>query len=169
MFLVRRPQAGSRSRLRRFCEWFKELLREDHSQARGLELLREWLSPAQLVQFERERHFDVVGCDSGKRYRISYGSSMNIHELDDTARRLFAGASFPTSVMSFPAMSCSHRRSRWRLTSTRPWRWRIDSRPRISGLIGLGPADGRTAPRRGITVSPTECHQRDLGGPHQQP
>jgi hypothetical protein len=28
------------------------------------------------VQFERERHFDVVGCDSGKRYRISYGSSM---------------------------------------------------------------------------------------------
>ena len=32
--------------------------------------------------------FDVVGCDTGRRYRITRGTAMNIHELDtdgDTA------------------------------------------------------------------------------------
>jgi hypothetical protein len=102
MFLVRRPQAESRSRLQRFCGWFKELLGEDHSEARGQELLREWLSPEQLVQFERERHFDVVGCDSGKRYQISYGSSMNIHEVDDTGRPLVCWCLIPDACYIVP-------------------------------------------------------------------
>lgn len=52
-------------------------------EARGLKLLREWLSPEQRAQFDAERHFDVIGCHSGKKYRIRYGSSANVDELDD--------------------------------------------------------------------------------------
>jgi hypothetical protein len=52
-------------------------------EARGLKLLREWLSPEQRAQFDRERYFDVIGCDSGKRYRIRYGSAANVDELDE--------------------------------------------------------------------------------------
>jgi hypothetical protein len=51
-------------------------------EARGLELLKEWLSPEQLAQYNAKKYFDVTGCDSGRRYRISHGTSMNIHELD---------------------------------------------------------------------------------------
>jgi hypothetical protein len=54
------------------------------SETRGLKLLREWLSPAQCAQFDANRYFDVTGCHSGKKYRIRYGSSANIEELDHT-------------------------------------------------------------------------------------
>ena len=52
------------------------------SEARGLELLKEWLSPEQFAQYDAKSYFEVIGCHSGKRYRISHGNSMNIHELD---------------------------------------------------------------------------------------
>jgi hypothetical protein len=52
-------------------------------EARGLTLLREWLSPEQRAQFDAERYFDVIGCHSGKKYRIRYGTSANVDELDD--------------------------------------------------------------------------------------
>ncbi len=51
-------------------------------EARGLELLKQWLSPEQLAQYNAKKYFDVTGCDSGKRYRISHGAAMNIHEID---------------------------------------------------------------------------------------
>jgi hypothetical protein len=51
-------------------------------EARGLQLLREWLSPAQLAQLEAHGYFEVTGCDSGKRYRIHHGLAMNINEID---------------------------------------------------------------------------------------
>ena len=50
---------------------------------RGVNLLREWLSPEQRAQFDAKRYFDVIGCDSGKRYRIHYGETTNVHELGD--------------------------------------------------------------------------------------
>ena len=49
---------------------------------RGLRLLRSWLSTEQLAQLDAHRHFDVVGNQSGKRYRIHFGVSVNVHELD---------------------------------------------------------------------------------------
>ena len=52
-------------------------------EARGLELLKEWLSPEQFAQYDAKSYFEVTGCHSGKRYRIGHGTSMNIHELDD--------------------------------------------------------------------------------------
>ena len=51
-------------------------------EARGLQLLKKWLSPEQFAQYDSKSYFEVTGCHNGKRYRISHGTSMNIHELD---------------------------------------------------------------------------------------
>lgn len=76
--------------LREFCSThFGENTRE----ARGLRLLRDWLSPRQREQFDAEGYFDVIGCDTGKRYRIYYGATTNVHELD-AANRLKMGWCF---------------------------------------------------------------------------
>jgi hypothetical protein len=85
MFSFRRTLAEGCSRIRAMCERLSPLLCED-SEASGLKLLREWLSPEQLAQFSAYGYFDVVGCDTAKRYRIHYGSSMNIDQLDDRGR-----------------------------------------------------------------------------------
>ena len=55
-------------------------------EARGLELLKEWLSPEQFAHYDAKSNFEVIGCHSGKRYRVSRGTSMNIHELDGAGR-----------------------------------------------------------------------------------
>lgn len=54
----------------------------EEAQARGLALLRENLTPKQRKQYDEHQWFEVVGSDSGKRYRIYHGRQMNIHELD---------------------------------------------------------------------------------------
>jgi hypothetical protein len=51
-------------------------------QRRGLLLLQQNLTPAQLEQYTRHGYFDVIGGSSGARYRIDNGSSMNVHTLD---------------------------------------------------------------------------------------
>ena len=53
---------------------------------RGLDLLKEWLSPEQFAQYNANSYFEVTGCHSGKQYRIDHGTSMNIHELDGAGR-----------------------------------------------------------------------------------
>src|SRR5207253_11018559 len=50
------------------------------TEARGLELLKEWLSPEQLAPYNANGLFDVTGCDSGKRYRFQHGAAMNVGE-----------------------------------------------------------------------------------------
>jgi hypothetical protein len=66
-----------------WVQTMRELFRsEDDYETRGLKLLREWLSPEQLAQYDANRYFDVTGCDTGKQYRIRHGVSMNIHEID---------------------------------------------------------------------------------------
>jgi len=50
-------------------------------EARALTLLKEWLSPKQLACYERFRYFDVIGSDTGTRYRIHHGTQTNIEEL----------------------------------------------------------------------------------------
>jgi hypothetical protein len=63
----------------RFHDYWYGTCRE----ARGLKLLlREWPSPEQLVQFEKNNYFDVTGCISGRRYLIRHGTAMNIHKID---------------------------------------------------------------------------------------
>jgi hypothetical protein len=53
---------------------------------RGITLLREWLSTQQRRQFDSYDYFEVVGCDSGKSYRIQHGVCQNVLELDADGR-----------------------------------------------------------------------------------
>jgi hypothetical protein len=57
-------------------------LRWHPREKRALALLRSWLTPEQDRQWAARREFDVIGCDSGRRYRITCGVMMNIHQLD---------------------------------------------------------------------------------------
>jgi hypothetical protein len=56
------------------------------AEQKGLALLRLWLSPEQAEQFSRYRYFDVIGSDTGSRYRIWHGRMMNIHQLDSAGK-----------------------------------------------------------------------------------
>jgi len=75
--------APGRSRLRALRELYRRFLGENCPEARGQRLLREWLSVEQRAQFDAHRHFDVIGCDSGTRYRIHYGTAANVQELNE--------------------------------------------------------------------------------------
>jgi hypothetical protein len=61
--------------------------------------LKEWLSPEQLAQYEARSYFEVTGCHSGKRYRISHGNSMNIQELDSAGRPRFGWCFAPKGYL----------------------------------------------------------------------
>jgi hypothetical protein len=81
MLLFRRPRLGARVRLR--TRGLGRLFsRRNSSEARGLRLLKSWLSPEQRAQFDATRYFDAIGCDSGKRYRIHHAVSMNVNQID---------------------------------------------------------------------------------------
>jgi hypothetical protein len=61
---------------------------EERGQAeeKGFALLHAWLTPEQAQQWDSRREFDVVGSDTCTRYRIRYGTAMNVHELDSAGR-----------------------------------------------------------------------------------
>jgi hypothetical protein len=86
MFGFNRVQPGSRSRLRATRALFIRHGAERTPEGRSLRLLRDWLSPSQREQFAKRGYFDVVGSDSGRRYRIYPGTSVNVCELDDRGR-----------------------------------------------------------------------------------
>jgi hypothetical protein len=51
---------------------------------RSIELLRAWLTPDQLRQFDEHGWFIVRGDETGKRYRINYAdASYNVQELNN--------------------------------------------------------------------------------------
>ena len=54
------------------------------AEKRALTLLREWLTPDQLKQWDARDEFDVIGGDTGTRYRITRGTAMNIYQFGDT-------------------------------------------------------------------------------------
>ncbi len=78
--------------------WQRER-RCSESELRGIRLLREWLSPVQLAQFDLYGYFDVVGCDSGKTYRICLRSGTNIYELDRDGRRKVGWCFVPVDTL----------------------------------------------------------------------
>jgi len=65
------------------------------AEERGIRLLMENLSPAQLEQYRQHQWFDVIGGKTGRRYRIRYGRSMNIDQLDRKGRRVCGWCFFP--------------------------------------------------------------------------
>lgn len=85
MFAFRR-RVGVGLRMWALRELYRNFVLEKSSQARGLRLLREWLSPEQRAQLNAKGYFDVIGCDTGQRYRIRHGASANVHEVDGSGR-----------------------------------------------------------------------------------
>jgi hypothetical protein len=83
MWIIRRAPRTQRPRVAAVRKLYRLFSQENTSEARGLRLLRNWLSPKQREDFDRSGYFDVVGCDSRTRYRIRFGSAMNVHELDE--------------------------------------------------------------------------------------
>jgi len=73
-------------RLNAVGKLYREHLAENSREARGLRLMRDWLSPQQRAQFDGSGHFEVVGSDSGKQYRIYRGTAPNIYEVDEAGR-----------------------------------------------------------------------------------
>ena len=67
-----------------FYQAINQRRREAH--VRGIQLLEENLSPAQRDQYKKYGYFDVVGGETGGRYRIRYGSQMNVLLLDRKGR-----------------------------------------------------------------------------------
>jgi hypothetical protein len=66
---------------RAFRNWYREI-GCTNAEMRGINLLKEWLSPEQLAQYESHSYFDVIGRQSGTRYRIRYGTGLNITQID---------------------------------------------------------------------------------------
>jgi hypothetical protein len=52
------------------------------AEKRAVALLLSWLTPEQRKQWQARGDFEVIGCDTGRRYRITYRPVMNVHELD---------------------------------------------------------------------------------------
>jgi hypothetical protein len=90
---LRRSWADCARKVRALREQYRAI--EDVRQVRGIMLLREWLSPEQRAQFDASKCFDVVGCDSGRRYRIRYGTGTNVHEIDDAGRSIIGWCFVP--------------------------------------------------------------------------
>jgi hypothetical protein len=86
MFGLRPFPPGDRSRKRATRALFIRHGAEGTPEGRSLRLLRKWLWPAQQEQFARKGYFEVVGSDSGKRYRIHAGTSVNVSEIDERGR-----------------------------------------------------------------------------------
>src|SRR5215207_4913416 len=55
---------------------------------RGMRLLRSNLTPTQLHQHDTYRYFDVVGGETGHRYRIHHADAMNVDEFDAAGARI---------------------------------------------------------------------------------
>jgi hypothetical protein len=53
----------------------------------GMRLLTDNLSAAQRDQLEVFNYFDVIGGDTGTRYRIHFGNQMNVEALDERGTR----------------------------------------------------------------------------------
>jgi hypothetical protein len=84
MFLVRRSSSEAVRKL------YRHFFAKNTKEARGRRLLRKWLSPDQRAQFDDKGYFEVVGCDSRRRYRIYDGMTHvvmpNVHEIDGAGR-----------------------------------------------------------------------------------
>ena len=70
-------------RIHALGQLYRKVLAELTKDARGLQLMRDWLSPDQRAEFDDTGAFEVVGCDSGKRYRTYRGTAQNVFEVDD--------------------------------------------------------------------------------------
>jgi hypothetical protein len=75
--------------MRRLFRIFLDFIEErENATARSVRLLRSNLTPSQQDQYEHHHCFDVIGGESGNRYRIHHGDYLNVYELGPTGARL---------------------------------------------------------------------------------
>lgn len=67
------------------CRAFYRSCQEERRK-KGVRLLQGWLTPEQRLQFDRKGYFEVLGSDTGTRYRIRRGTSANVREVDASGR-----------------------------------------------------------------------------------
>jgi hypothetical protein len=65
------------------------------AERKGLALLRSRLTVEQEGQYDSHKSFEVVGSDTGTRYRIRHGRMMNIDQLDSAGNRVCAWCFLP--------------------------------------------------------------------------
>jgi len=85
--------------LRMVWERFRDAGAARAPERRSLILMRNWLSPDQREQFDARGYFDVVGSHTGRRYRIRFGTSTNVHELDNFERSVAGWCFVPTEYL----------------------------------------------------------------------
>ena len=96
---VAMSMAEVHSRTNAVRKLYRNFFAQNTREARGRRLLRDWLSPHQRAQFDDKNYFEVVGCDSQKRYRIynrmTYGEMPNVYEIDGAGRSKVAWCFLP--------------------------------------------------------------------------
>jgi hypothetical protein len=85
--LLRNAAAPGASLLRVFTQ--------ETASRRGMTLLKDWLSAQQRSQFEKTRSFLVIGCATGKRYCIRYGTATNVFEIDEAGNTVMGWCFLP--------------------------------------------------------------------------
>jgi hypothetical protein len=58
------------------------------------------MSPEQKSMFDATSCFEVIGSDSGKRYRIYHGTAGNVHEIDDAGWPLMGLCFVPSHALA---------------------------------------------------------------------
>jgi hypothetical protein len=79
--------AGIRQIVRDILLSLSATMPDDEAEARAVQLLARNLTRAQRERYETCRYFDVIGGDTGARYRIRHGYQMNVELLDREGRR----------------------------------------------------------------------------------
>jgi hypothetical protein len=89
MWLVRKcATEEARARADSVRALYRKFFAQNTKESRGLRLMRGWLSTCQREQFDRSGHFDVVGCRTGRKYRIYHSvQPPNVFEIDDAGGR----------------------------------------------------------------------------------
>jgi len=82
-----RYQAALHALGRREAALAHEVPPSERVRRRAARLLLENLTEAQLAQYASDRTFDVIGGQSGRRYRIWHRTMQNIEEFDPQGRR----------------------------------------------------------------------------------
>jgi hypothetical protein len=91
-----RQAAEKLSRLFALRRLYRLVHDKDTPEARGRNLLRDWLTAEQRRQFDTFGYFDVIGSISGKQYRIHFGLSANVQELGNDGRPRMGWCFVPT-------------------------------------------------------------------------
>jgi hypothetical protein len=86
VFALFAVQPGDRPRRRAARALYLRHGAEKTPEGRSLQLLHRWLSPAQRTQYAQRGYFEVVGGETGNRYRIYTGAATNICEIGENGR-----------------------------------------------------------------------------------